>query len=95
MKETTEHRLEWPGVFSLPVTLVHERILEYDVVVETADVEALTERLEQALDEKLEELLDGRGEPLSHTYTSSESGGVLYVTLRAECLEDIAETRAE
>lgn len=95
VKETTEHRLEWPGVFSLPVTLVHERILEYDVVVETADVEALTERLEQTLDEKLEELLDGRGEPLSHTYTSSESGGVLYVTLRAECLEDIAETRAE
>ena len=38
---------------------------------------------------------EGRGEPLSHTYTSSESGGVLYVTLRAECLEDIAETRAE
>lgn len=28
VKETTEHRLEWPGVFSLPVTLVHERILD-------------------------------------------------------------------
>lgn len=95
VKQTQEHKLEWPGVFSLPVALVQEKILEYDVVAESADKEALAERLERTLDEKLVELLDGKGEALSRTYTSSETGGVLYVTLRAECLEDIAETRAE
>lgn len=94
-KVTQVYRFEWPGVFSLPVALVREKILEYDVVAESADKEALAERLERTLDEKLAQLLDGRGEVLSRTYTSSETGGALYVTLRAECLEDIAETRAE
>lgn len=95
VKETREHKLEWPGVFSLPIALVQEKILEYDVVAESADKEALTERLKQSLSEELDELLDGRGETLSQTYTSGESDGILYVTLRAECLEDIAETWAE
>ena len=45
---------------------------------------------------ELERLLDGRGEALSQSFFASESVGVLYVTLRAECLEDIAaETPAE
>lgn len=93
---TTEHRLEWPGVFSLPVTLVQERILEYDIVAKSADAEALTERLEAELAQRLEAELAGRGEVLSQSFTARKSGGALYVTLRAECLEDIAaETKAE
>ena len=34
--------------------------------------------------------LAGRGEVLDATFTSSVSGGLLIVTMRAECLEDIA-----
>lgn len=95
-RETTEYKLEWPGVFSLPVALVREQILEYDVIAETVDRDALEERLQLRLSEELERLLGDRGEALSQTCSASERGGMLYVTLRAECLEDIAvETRAE
>lgn len=95
-KVTTEHALEWPGVFSLPVSLVREEILEYDIVTRSADTAALQQRLEEQLASELERRLDGRGEALSKSFSAGESGGVLYVTLRAECLEDIAaETKAE
>ena len=95
-KVTTEHALEWPGVFSLPVSLVREEILEYDIVTRSADTAALQQRLEAQLASELERRLDGRGEALSKSFSAGESGGVLYVTLRAECLEDIAaETKAE
>ena len=96
VRVTTEHRLEWPGVFSLPVSLVQEQILEYDIIAQSADAEALAQRLEAELTERLEAELDGRGEVLSQSFSARESGGALYVTLRAECLEDIAaETKAE
>ena len=95
-RETTEYKLEWPGVFSLPVALVREQILEYDVIAETVDRDELEEKLQLRLSEELERLLGDRGEALSQTCSASERGGMLYVTLRAECLEDIAvETRAE
>lgn len=95
VKQTQEHKLEWPGVFSLPVALVQERILEYDVITESADIQALERQLQEELAQELIRRLDGRGEALSQTYSSSQAQGILYVTLRAECLEDIAETRAE
>ena len=54
------------------------------------------QRLEAELTERLQAELDGRGEVLSQSFSARESGGALYVTLRAECLEDIAaETKAE
>ena len=52
--------------------------------------------MEAELTERLQAELDGRGEVLSQSFSARESGGALYVTLRAECLEDIAaETKAE
>ena len=70
--------------------------MEYAVIAETVDRDDLEERLQLRLSEELERLLGDRGEALSQTCCASESGGLLYVTLRAECLEDIAvETRAE
>ena len=80
----------------MPVALVREQILEDDVIAETMDRDELEERLQLRLSEELERLLGDRGEALSQTCSASERGGMLYVTLRAECLEDIAvETRAE
>ena len=80
----------------MPVSLVREEILEYDIVTRSADTAALQQRLETQLASELERQLDGRGEALSQSFSAAESGGLLYVTLRAECLEDIAaETKAE
>lgn len=89
-KITTEYPLAWDGVFTLPVTLVREQIVEYDAAPAGGDTEALTSRLSEVLSAELTQLLDGRGEVLNTTFTASESGGMLYVTMRAECTEDIA-----
>lgn len=96
VRVTTEHSMSWPGVFTLPVSLVREDILEYDIIARRVDTDALRSRLEEELSTQLETLLDGRGEVLSQTFTANEDGELMYVTLRAECLEDIAaETKAE
>lgn len=89
-KIITEYTLEWPGVFSLPVTLVRERISEYEKAPAAQSETELTASLELGLRSTLERELTGRGEILNATFTSSVSGGMLIVTMRAECLEDIA-----
>lgn len=89
-KIITEYPLEWEGVFTLPVTLVRERIIEYEETPALEDAAALEERLIRELDATLLRRLGGRGEILNSTYSSAGSGGSLIVTLRAECREDIA-----
>lgn len=89
-KIITEYTLEWPGVFSLPVTLVRERISEYGQVASSQSEDELAAGLAASLQSALERELAGRGEVLDATFTSSVSGGLLIVTMRAECLEDIA-----
>ena len=82
--------MEWPGVFSLPVTLVRERISEYEQVASSQSEDELAAGLAASLQSALERELAGCGEVLDATFTSSVSGGLLIVTMRAECLEDIA-----
>lgn len=90
-KIITEYPLAWEGVFTLPVTLVREQTLEYDSAAAAEDEEELSGRLEAVLRSTLERELSGRGEILDAQYTSSASDGRLVVTMRAECMEDIAE----
>lgn len=90
-KIITEHPLAWGGVFTLPVTLVREQTLEYDSAAAAEDEEELSGRLEAVLRSTLERELSGRGEILDAQFTSSASDGRLVVTMRAECMEDIAE----
>ncbi len=78
------------GVFRLPFSLVRESCAEYELTETDADVAALQAELEDALLRQLGLRLDGRGEPVSASFDAYESGGALVVTLRAECLEDIA-----
>ena len=85
-----EYPLAWEGVFRLPVTLVRETVIEYAAGEAEEDPALLEQRLAEALQSRLERRLEGRGEALSVHFTARESGGALYVTLRAECREDIA-----
>ena len=85
-----EYPLAWEGVFRLPVTLVRETVIEYSAQEAEEDPALLEQRLAEALQSRLERRLEGRGEALSAHFTARESGGALYVTLRAECREDIA-----
>ena len=85
-----EYPLAWEGVFRLPVTLVRETVIEYAAEEAEEDPDLLEQRLAEALQSRLERRLEGRGEALSVHFTARESGGALYVTLRAECREDIA-----
>ena len=85
-----EYPLAWEGVFRLPVTLVRETVTEYAAEEAEEDPDLLEQRLAEALQSRLERRLEGRGEALSVHFTARESGGALYVTLRAECREDIA-----
>ena len=85
-----EYPLAWEGVFRLPVTLVRETVIEYSAQEAEEDPALLEQRLAEALQSRLERRLEGSGEALSVHFTARESGGALYVTLRAECREDIA-----
>ncbi len=93
-KIVTEYPLAWEGVFTLPVTLVREQTLEYGVSAAAEDEAALAARLQEQLQNTLEREISGRGEIASSTFASSVSGGMLVVTMRAECVEDIAQFSA-
>lgn len=84
--------LSWDGVFTLPVTLVRERAVPYRTEETAADKAALRTKLEAELTDTLLRRLDGKGEIRTASFTAAETGGLLMVTLRAECLEDIAVT---
>lgn len=88
--ELSDFSLE--GVFTLPISLVHERILEYDVKLQEHDRTELRGRMEKELLSELTRRMDGRGEVNSVSFVSAERGGLLYVTLRADCTEDIARS---
>ena len=89
-KIVKEFPLAVEGVFTLPVTLVREQIVEYDAAPARRDADALSAELSAQLEDALARELQGRGEVLNATFTSSVSGSRLIVTMRAECREDIA-----
>ncbi|MDO4982230.1 MAG: sporulation protein YqfD [Eubacteriales bacterium] len=75
------------GVFSLPLTLVHEKILPYTTETVTVNEGRL---IGKRLSEDLRNEIDG--EILSESISQSADGELLTVTARWECLENIAET---
>ncbi len=89
-KIITEYPLAVEGVFTLPVTLLRETVAAYGPGAAGEGRAATEERLVDFLARTLERRLGDRGEVLSAEYTARESGGRLYVTVRAECREDIA-----
>ncbi len=89
-KITLEYPFALEGVFTLPITLVREEFPEYELVRTARDETALESSLEAELISVLEQEMDGRGEVISSAFSASKQNGLLIVTLRAECREDIA-----
>ncbi|MEG2214067.1 MAG: sporulation protein YqfD [Oscillospiraceae bacterium] len=89
-KIITERSFAVRDIFTLPVTLVRERFAEYTLTETQRDRAALRQDLEATLKKTLLLELGKNGKPISSTFVSEESGGVMTVTLRVECLENIA-----
>ena len=88
-KITQIRPLAWEGVFSLPLALVTERIRIGSASESQRDAEALRRMLEEQLQLQLEDAVGDNGQIVSQTFSESRGDGMLYLTLRAECLERI------
>ncbi len=77
-------------VFALPIALEKTVFSPYER--DGLRAEELRSELEQQLMTELLQDIGEEGEVLSSAFTSSERDGVLYVTLRAECREEIGRT---
>lgn len=82
-----EHPLRVEGLFALPIALEKTVYTAYETRLETRTV--LREELEHQLMERLERTVGQEGEVISAVFSASEEDGALYVTLRAECREQI------
>ena len=71
----------------LPVSIITERYICYDYAAGGC---CTARELEDRLKDWLENSIDGEIETIS--FSHAESGGLLLVTMRAKCLENIAET---
>lgn len=89
-KMTMETSLSAAGLFSLPVTLVRETLRQSQSQSQPA-LELRGELEGQLYEELLRRIGEG-GEVLQSSFTASESEGLLTVTLRAECREEIGQT---
>ena len=76
------------GVFTLPFSLVRERVQPY----RTADAPGAS--LEQALLQQLRETIGADGAIISYETAAETTGNVLTVTLTAECEQEIGRAQA-
>jgi similar to stage IV sporulation protein len=91
-KITLERTIELPMGGILPVTFVTERYLQYEAKTVSITQQQAEELLMPELMQRLEEEIDG-GEIADYSYETTVSGGGVTVTLKAECIEQIAQER--
>ncbi len=85
-KIITEHTLGLEGLFSTPIRLVRERFVPYKTAPgDDYDPGGTGRRLYALLEQRTE------GQILSHTLSPGKSGELHVLTLRAHCLENIAQ----
>ncbi|MCD8321437.1 MAG: sporulation protein YqfD [Oscillospiraceae bacterium] len=84
-----EYALSVGGLFTLPLTV--EKTIYTSYVTQSVETLELREEMEAMLLAALSEELGQTGEILSARFTASNGDGVLYVTLFAECQEQIAQ----
>ena len=89
---TVYETLELPGAGALPVTVIKETYEEYVPVARELSEEDGERILRARLLDVLSEETDG-GSVLSADFASKVEDGVMTVTMRAECLEDIGFAR--
>ena len=82
-----EYNLGVEGLFALPVTIVREELQRWETAPgSAADAEPMKRRLYEALCARID------GEIVTADYSVAETGGLLCVTLRARCRENIARS---
>lgn len=92
-KITENRSLSLPGVGPLPVTLTREILREYEPASVPIDPAAAAELLCTRLEERLDALMtDHQGQVVSTDFVSTQTDGLLTVTLTAECSEQIGKT---
>ena len=79
-----------PGVFTLPLTVERTTVSSYET--RSMAAEELPEELSQILHEELSRRIGKTGEIVSEDYAVWEADGLTYVTLSAECREQIGVT---
>ena len=85
IKEST---LGAEGLFAMPVRLVKETLVPYKCNPgRDSNTDAMAERLMTEFENRVE------GQILQSSITESSSDGLYVLTLRAHCMENIAETR--
>ncbi len=83
-------KVELPGGLLLPVTLSSSEYRWYEPVqarMEKGEAESI---LKRRLEERLDEMI-GDGKKVSVLFESREDNGIVQVTIRAECLEQIGQ----
>ena len=86
-KIVSEYTLGRQGLFAFPVRVVREEIIPYRLEAAEAGTGQTAARLMARLENGLE------GQILEHSLTAGEKDGLLIVTLRAHCMENIALAR--
>ena len=87
-KIVAEYTLGIRGLFSTPLRLVRESIVPYDSTAGTdADYAGMAARLTKLL------AADTEGQVLDSSVRHGTARGLLVITLRAHCIENIARTR--
>ena len=79
-----------PGVFTLPVSVERTTVSPYGT--QAVRAEERTAELSQTLHEELVRRIGDTGEIVAEEFSVWESGGMVYVTLAAECREQIGVT---
>lgn len=88
-KITEMRNLTLPGGRVLPFSLCRETVREYTTQVLPVDRDAAQTLLEEQLLKQLASQLGETGQEVSHTFTARAEGDQLYVTLVAECTEEL------
>ena len=88
---TTYHSLRLPFGGALPLSLCHEKEVQYDVQSVTRTVETALDEGKLALLQRLTAQLSEEGRVTWTEFTHRTEGDVLVVTLKAECLEQLGE----
>lgn len=87
----TYHSLRLPFGGELPLSLCHEREVQYDVQTVTRTEESALDEGKLALLQRLTAQLSEEGSVTWTTFTHRTEGETLIVTLEAECLEQLGE----
>ena len=93
-KITCEYPFAIRGVFALPFSLVRERVQPYRTADAPVSADAARASLEQALLQRLRQEIGADGTILAYETAAEVTGGVLTVTLTAECEQEIGRAQA-